>query len=58
VAQVGIGYVINVGAQHIIFPLFGLTVPFHHHLGIGLCFMAISLARMYVISRAFAGRQT
>lgn len=47
------GYVIAVSAQVLIFPLFGLYVPFHDNLAIGAIFTVISIARSYVFRRVF-----
>ena len=54
-ANVMIGYWVSIGAQLVVFPLFGLTVTYQKNVGIGLCFMAVSMARGYVIRRYFNG---
>jgi hypothetical protein len=52
-AQVVIGYFVSLGAQLIVFPLFGLRVSL---LLIGGCFLIVSLARSYVLRRLFNAR--
>lgn len=47
------GYAIMVTAQTVIFPLFGIHIPFSTNLKIGGCFMAVSLCRSYLIRRIF-----
>ena len=52
--NVALGYVLAVVTQWIVFPIFGLPdVSAGAHLGIGACFVAVSLARSYAIRRAF-----
>ena len=53
VTNVVIGYVINVIANMVILPLFGVDVSVSQTLGISICFTAISLARSYVLRRIF-----
>ncbi|MFV7791296.1 hypothetical protein ACNSOP_08980 [Aliarcobacter lanthieri] len=48
-----IGYLVALGSQLIIFPLFGIDVSFMDNLLIGLYFTIISLARSYIIRRYF-----
>lgn len=48
-----IGLVINVVAQELIFPLFGLYVTIGENLTIAAMFTVISIARGYVIRRWF-----
>lgn len=52
-ANVAIGYAIAVTAQIAVFPLFGLYVPLHDNLMIGLIFTVISIARSYILRRVF-----
>jgi len=53
VTQTVVGYFINIGAQILIFPLFGLGVTISQNLAIGACFTGISLTRQYVLRRLF-----
>lgn len=53
VVNVAIGYSVAVTAQIIIFPLYGLNVPLHDNLQIGVLFTIISLIRSYCIRRFF-----
>ena len=48
-----VGFVINVTAQTLVFPLFGINIPFHQNLSIAIIFTFISVARSYVIRRWF-----
>jgi len=52
-ANVAIGYGVAVVSQLAIFPLFGIHIPLADNLLIGAWFTAISLARSYVVRRAF-----
>lgn len=52
-----IGYVVALGSQLAVFPMFGIHVPFSSNLGIGAWFTAISLVRGYVIRRWFNARR-
>ena len=53
IANVAIGYGINFIANLVVLPLFGLAVSARDAAGIGLVFTGISLARSYVLRRAF-----
>lgn len=53
VANVAIGYLIAVGSQLVIFPLFGIHVPLTDNLLIGAWFTVISLVRSFVLRRVF-----
>lgn len=53
VANVAVGYGVAVGAQIVVFPLFGLYATIAQNLGIGLIFTVISIVRSYVLRRAF-----
>lgn len=48
-----IGYVVAILSQLIIFPMFGIHIPFHENLLMGLFFTVISLIRSYAIRRWF-----
>jgi uncharacterized membrane protein (DUF485 family) len=52
-ANVAIGYGINFAANLIVLPAFGFAVTAADAAGIGVVFTAISLARSYVLRRAF-----
>lgn len=53
VTNVAVGYGLAVITQIIVFPLFGLEAELGEHLSIGLAFVAVSLARGYVLRRLF-----
>ena len=55
VTNVAVGYGLAVVTQIIVFPWFGLEAALGEHLAIGLVFLAISLARGYVLRRLFEG---
>jgi len=52
-ANIGIGLVINMTAQHFIFPLFGIYISIWENAGIAFIFTFISLARSYILRRFF-----
>lgn len=54
-ANVLIGYAVNFAANLIVLPLFGLAVTPASAAGIGAVFTGISLARSYLLRRAFNG---
>ena len=51
--NVAIGYAVAILTQMFVFPLFGIAIPFHDNLEIGLIFTAISVVRSYVLRRGF-----
>lgn len=53
VANVAIGYVVAIGAQIVIFPLFGIHASTGEHLAIGGLFTIVSLVRSYALRRLF-----
>jgi len=55
VANVLVGYVISLAATAVVLPAFGYAVTVADAVGISLVFTAISLARSYLIRRAFNG---
>lgn len=55
VANVAVGYGVALASQLLIFPLFGIHIPFSSNLAIGAWFTVISLVRSYVIRRWFNG---
>jgi hypothetical protein len=48
-----VGYVVAVGLQCLVFPMFGIYIAFAAQNQIGLVFTAVSLIRGYVMRRAF-----
>ena len=52
-ANVLVGYVVAVGTQMAVFPLFGLAVTVTENLLIGLIFTAVSIVRSYALRRGF-----
>jgi len=48
-----VGYVLAILTQLLIFPVFGLEAALGEHLAIGLVFVAVSLARSYLLRRLF-----
>ena len=53
VTNVVVGFGVAVGAQVLLFPVFGLTVTLRQNLAIGLVFTGVSIARSYVLRRMF-----
>lgn len=53
ITNTAIGYGINLFAQMLIFPLFGIKASIGQNIGIGLAFTGISVARQYIIRRWF-----
>tara|TARA_R110000851_G_scaffold301434_1_gene457843 strand:+ start:385 stop:633 length:249 start_codon:yes stop_codon:yes gene_type:complete len=53
IVNIIIGYGVALASQLLIFPMFGIDVPFSANLWIGLWFTLISLIRSYVIRRWF-----
>lgn len=51
--NVVVGYVLAIATQLAVFPLFGIEAALQEHLAIGLAFVAVSLARGYVLRRLF-----
>jgi hypothetical protein len=54
VTNVIVGYVLAVVTQIIVFPWFGLEAELGEHIAIGMAFVAVSLARSYLLRRLFA----
>lgn len=52
-ANVVVGYVLAIGTQVVVFPLFGLDAALGEHLAIGLAFLGVSLVRGYLLRRLF-----
>ena len=53
IANVAVGYGVAVGSQIAIFPVFGISATLSDNLAIGAFFTVISLARSYLLRRAF-----
>jgi hypothetical protein len=53
ILNIVIGYVVAILSQLIIFPWFGIHLPIHENLLMGLFFTVISLIRSYFIRRWF-----
>ena len=53
IANVVVGYVVAVGAQLVVFPLFGMHATLHENLMIGLIFTGVSLVRSFLLRRVF-----
>lgn len=51
--SVTIGYLVAIGSQIVVFPLFGLSVSFGDNLLIGAFFTVVSIIRGYLIRRMF-----
>jgi hypothetical protein len=51
--NVAVGYVLAIATQLAVFPMFGIEAAFAEHLAIGLAFVAVSLARGYLLRRLF-----
>ncbi len=48
-----VGYVLAVVTQILVFPIYGIEAEFSAHLGIGVAFVFVSLARSYALRRLF-----
>lgn len=53
VANVVVGYALAILTQIVVFPWFGLQVPFKDNLAIGAMFVMVSLLRSYALRRLF-----
>lgn len=53
VVNVAVGYIVAVGTQALIFPMFGIHIRLVDNLAIGAAFTVISLVRSYLLRRAF-----
>lgn len=51
--QTLVGYVINLGVQLIVYPLYGATFTLMQNIELGLIFLVVSFVRGYLIRRAF-----
>jgi hypothetical protein len=48
-----LGYGVALSAQIIVFPWFGINIPLSSNIAIGLIFTIVSIARGFVLRRAF-----
>jgi hypothetical protein len=55
-ANIAVGYLVAVGSQMLVFPMFGIDVPTRTNFLIGLWFTGISLVRSYALRRVFNWR--
>lgn len=53
IINVLIGFGVGVASQYFIFPMFGIHIPFWTNVEIAVWFTVISIARSYVVRRAF-----
>lgn len=51
-----IGYLVAVGSQIVIFPMFGIHIPMSDNFIMGLWFTLISIIRSYLLRRWFTKR--
>jgi hypothetical protein len=51
--NVVVGYILAIATQLAVFPLFGIEAALGEHLAIGVAFLAVSLARSYLLRRLF-----
>lgn len=51
--NVAIGYVVALLSQVLVFPMFEIHIPLTSNLAIGAIFTVISIARSYLVRRAF-----
>lgn len=47
------GYGIAIITQYAVFPVFGIHMPLHEHLLMGLLFTVVSIIRSYYVRRLF-----
>ena len=53
IINVLVGLLINITAQHLVFPLFGIYITWGQNLQIAMIFTVISIIRSYVLRRGF-----
>jgi len=51
--NVVVGYTVSLGAQLLIFPWFGIHIPFASNVALGIIFTLVSLVRSYALRRLF-----
>ena len=52
-ANVVLGYGVALGAQLLVFPLFGIHIPLASNIALGIIFTLVSLVRSYALRRLF-----
>jgi hypothetical protein len=52
-SNVAIGYLVAIGSQFLIYPLFDIHIPVQDNFAIAGLFTLISLARTYILRRLF-----
>ncbi len=52
-----VGYILAIATQMAVFPVFGIEATLGEHLAIGVAFVAVSLARGYLLRRLFEALQ-
>lgn len=53
IINVTVGLVINITAQHLIFPIFGIYISWSQNFSIAMIFTVISIIRSYALRRGF-----
>jgi hypothetical protein len=53
VLNTALGYGVALASQIIVFPWFGINIPISSNIAIGLIFTVISIARGFILRRAF-----
>ncbi len=51
--NMALGFAVSMAAQIVIFPAFGIHIGAGAHIGIGLAFTIVSIARSYALRRLF-----
>ena len=51
--NVALGYMVALGAQLVVFPLFSINIPLSSNIAIGMIFTLVSLVRSYPLRRLF-----
>lgn len=54
--NIGVGYVVALGSQFAVFPLFGIHVPLSSNIAMSLYFTGISIIRSYALRRYFTNK--
>lgn len=49
----GVGFIVNVYAQHLVFPYLGIHIPWSVNVSIAVIFTGISIARSFILRRVF-----
>jgi uncharacterized membrane-anchored protein len=52
-ANIAIGYLVALGAQLAVFPMFAIHIPMSSNMAIGIIFTLVSLVRSYALRRLF-----